>query len=79
VNNLAKYSKATLASISIDRQDDKLLMLIQDNGIGFDPGTINSGNGTKNMKKRAESHGGIFKIVSEEGKGTTISMAIPIA
>jgi two-component system sensor histidine kinase UhpB len=79
VNNLAKYSKASSATISISRVNGSLDMLIEDNGTGFDISKLNSGNGMNNMKRRAEEHGGYFKIDSMEGKGTTVRLQIPIA
>lgn len=79
VNNLAKYSKATTASISLSRANGSLSMNIVDNGLGFDPAKQGSGNGMKTMKKRAEAHGGIFNIESAEGMGTSITLSIPIA
>ena len=79
VNNLAKYSKATTAHISLSRMYGSLNMKIKDNGTGFNPQQNGSGNGMNTMKKRAESHGGTFQIVSEEGKGTSIHISIPIA
>lgn len=79
VNNLAKYSKATTAKISLARINGRLDMLIEDDGNGFDTKLFNSGNGMNNMKKRAEGHGGYFKIESAQGKGTSINLSIPIA
>lgn len=79
VNNLAKYSKATTAGISLVRANGSLTMKIADNGSGFDTAKHGSGNGMNNMKKRAEAHGGTFRIESAEGVGTTISLSIPIA
>lgn len=79
VNNLAKYSKATTAGISLSRTNGSLNMSIVDNGLGFDMTKHGSGNGMKTMKKRAEAHGGSFKIESAEGMGTSINLSIPIA
>jgi signal transduction histidine kinase len=77
INNAAKYSKAGKVEIAIIRQNGSLHMDISDNGIGFTPGIIQSSNGLKNMKTRAESMGGSIDIVSSPGAGTRIHTKIP--
>ncbi|MGJ7032350.1 two-component regulator propeller domain-containing protein [Niabella hirudinis] len=78
VNNIVKYSRASHVSIHIYKKDDWLRIEIVDNGIGFYEDAKPSGNGLRNMKKRAEELGGIFQIASFPGKGTKISAAIPV-
>jgi len=77
VNNLAKYSHCTQAIISIKIEQNKILMKIEDNGIGFVPGANPSrGNGLNNMKKRAEESGALLEISSSEGNGTSIHFSM---
>ena len=55
MNNIAKHSKANLVSISLMRKkDDRIELVIQDNGIGFDMETIKKGLGLGSMRERAE-------------------------
>lgn len=77
VNNAAKYSQAGTVTISIRPDDKKLLLLIKDNGIGFDISKAD-GNGLGNMQKRAESLMGKITIDSGAGNGTTIKLLIPL-
>jgi two-component system sensor histidine kinase UhpB len=72
VNNLVKYSHATQASISLTNENNQIRLLIQDNGVGFDPSQENAGNGLKNMKRRAEEMKAVFEIISQAGNGTRI-------
>ena len=83
-NNIIKYSKATNFSIEALVSTKKVRMIITDNGIGFDyDKTIDAsghykGMGLMNMKERAKSFNGVFKVESSLGKGTMIVTEIPL-
>lgn len=77
LNNLVKYSQAKQADVEVEVEDDNLIIYISDNGIGFYPEKT-KGIGLKSMRERTESLDGTFKIVSEIGKGTNITVNIPI-
>jgi signal transduction histidine kinase len=74
INNLVKYSGATEASIKIATSKNKLTMLINDNGKGFELEKVNTGNGLTNMKQRAAAFNGELNINSAVNKGTTIAL-----
>ena len=79
MNNIAKHSKANLVSISLMRKkDDRIELVIEDNGIGFDMGSIKKGLGLGSMRERAELSIGSFDIESLRGKGTVIRASWPI-
>jgi signal transduction histidine kinase len=79
MNNIAKHSKANLVSISLMRKnDDRIELVIGDNGIGFDMESIKKGLGLGSMRERAELSGGAFGIESVKGKGTVIRASWPI-
>jgi signal transduction histidine kinase len=77
-NNLVKYSEATHAMFTIKEEKDKLLMLIKDNGKGFDSNRQTQGNGIKNMKKRASEMGAMLQIDSVPGNGTAIQLELAV-
>jgi signal transduction histidine kinase len=83
LNNVAKYSKSDLVSVSLSRTGDRLDFAVQDNGQGFDFQSIYSlksgdrGVGIANMKERAELSGGSFSIESSPGSGTTVRVSWP--
>jgi signal transduction histidine kinase len=73
LQNSLKYADATKVEIFIDKSEDKLRFRITDNGKGFDLENTSSGNGLLNMKHRSSQMNASFEIVSEIGKGTTIT------
>jgi signal transduction histidine kinase len=79
VNNLAKHSKATLVNIKFVLDERKLVMMVSDNGVGFDTKTVLLTNGIKNMQERAQSNRWKLDIDSALGNGTTITLKAQIA
>jgi signal transduction histidine kinase len=78
MNNISKYSKGTNASLSLQMNGKELQMIIKDDGIGFTPGTIKSGNGLENMEQRTKELNGFFHIQSSPGAGTTVTASFPL-
>jgi signal transduction histidine kinase len=78
VNNAVKYSNAKNIAVSLNESDQKINMTISDDGIGFASDNRKNGNGIDNMKNRAEELGGQTKIESAPGKGTVVSMSVPV-
>jgi ligand-binding sensor domain-containing protein len=79
INNLAKYSGCTAVNISLSREDDILILHIEDNGKGFDPGKVRSGNGLNNMRTRAHAIKGRLVLHSTESQGTSVRLEVPVA
>jgi two-component system, NarL family, sensor histidine kinase NreB len=54
-------------------------MTIEDNGVGFsaNPFTLENGLGLFGMRERVEMLGGVFRVESSPGHGTTISAEVP--
>ena len=78
INNILKHANATIITIGIYAEQKKLYIQISDNGNGFDAQHHSDGNGLENMKARAENVGGKFALTSVHGKGTDISIVIPM-
>jgi signal transduction histidine kinase len=86
VNNARKYAKASLIRVSVERQGEMLVIQINDNGIGFDTGAVNekyaqgksASFGMVNMRERAALLDGTIQIESARGRGTTITVVIPV-
>jgi len=74
VNNLARHSNASRALIRFFRSGHGLVMIVKDNGTGFDTRFPMLHNGLKNMKERARWHGWRLNISSEPGQGTDVTL-----
>jgi signal transduction histidine kinase len=79
LNNAAKHSGATAATVALEIKQGNLHLRIIDNGKGFDakPGTVRKGLGLVSMAERVRLIGGQFSVMSEVGSGTTIEVRIP--
>jgi signal transduction histidine kinase len=77
MNNISKYSKASLVNLSLRKEDAKIQLTIQDNGQGFDSETVRKGLGLSTMRERAQLSGGSFDLESAIGKGTIIRVSWP--
>ncbi len=78
MNNVAKYSQATLVHLSLQKEEGKIRLAIQDNGKGFNLDTAKSRMGLSTMRERAQLSGGAFNLESALGKGTAIRVSWPI-
>ncbi len=81
LNNIFKHSRAENVRISIKTADEKLEFICRDDGTGFDfeaaKNSEKSGLGLNGIIERVKILKGEYQIISEAGKGTTISVEIP--
>ena len=84
LTNIREHARAENVSIVIEKHDDTIAFLIEDDGEGFDVHqalmkiTIERGLGLASMAERVQMLGGVFDLSSETGKGTRIGFSIPI-
>ncbi len=86
LNNVAKHSEATEASVSVKRNFDRIRVTVRDNGKGFEaprstlpgPGEFSRGFGLFGLGERARILGGTLQIGSAPGQGTTLILDLPI-
>ena len=84
LTNVAKHSRAKRVDVILERQADSVLLIVEDDGVGFDPdaeGSAGGGFGLLGMQERAVLVGATVEIESTAGKGTTVflRMATPPA
>ena len=77
MTNAVRHGRGTLAKISLGRGSDRIELMAQDNGQGFDLENTQKGVGLESMRERVEISGGIFEIESVIGAGTTIRASWP--
>lgn len=80
MNNVLKHAQATEVIIQLNRHEDSLSILVEDNGVGFDPTAVNldSGMGLGNIKLRVEQLNGTFEIDSQVDVGTSFTVDLPL-
>jgi PAS domain S-box-containing protein len=75
LTNVAKHSRAKNVDVILERRADCVLLIVEDDGVGFDPGVAGrsgDGFGLLGMQERASLVGATLEIESTAGKGTTI-------
>ena len=79
--NVFKHAQATQVTIELDLQGDEASLVIQDNGVGFDPSLApreRRSFGLTSMRERAESLGGIFEVTAQPRQGTRVHVRVPL-
>lgn len=80
LNNILKHAAATDAFVQLIREDNRLNVVVEDNGKGFDAAlTENSkGAGWMNIRSRVDYLKGQLDIHAESGKGTLVNIEFNI-
>lgn len=80
LNNVYKHAAARHVNVILERRDDRVVLIVEDNGRGFEwdlpPGR--GGLGLLGMRERAELVGGAVEIESAPDKGTTVFFQVPL-
>lgn len=78
--NIVKHSEATRVSLQFSRHKDRLTIMVEDNGIGFEynPQDLHESMGLSNIAARVSKLKGTLAIDSEIGQGTTTVIDIPL-
>ncbi len=79
LTNVAKHAGASSVSIALQQLENDLVILISDDGNGFDSSRADSARnfGLFGMRERVISVGGALAVESKAGAGTTVKITIP--
>ena len=80
LNNIAKHARAGHVEIILERRQNHVSLVVEDNGVGFDLGGVDAdrrGFGLLGMQERAALVGATLHIESAPGEGTTILVRMP--
>ncbi len=79
VDNVQKHAQATQLFIQILRHSGQLLILVEDNGIGFNPAEVSAatGHGLEGVRARVDFLKGNIDFDSVLGEGTTVNIQLP--
>ncbi len=79
LSNVRRHADATLVMVQTFLEEDQLILLVWDNGRGFEPETVAPGGfGLSSMRERAGIIGGHLSIESRPSDGTSVRVAVPI-
>jgi signal transduction histidine kinase len=80
LTNVAKHAHASRVDVMLESRDDSVLMVVEDDGVGFDPSDLSMrdrGVGLLGMRERAALIDADFQIESNPGDGTSIFVRYP--
>ncbi len=82
--NIRKHARTSHAWVSVTHHDSLLMIVVRDQGVGFDPRTIEaavaeSSFGLFSVRERMRSLGGSFHLDSQPGIGTTATLSLPLS
>jgi signal transduction histidine kinase len=82
ITNIARHAHASQATISLTKKDSRLIVRVEDNGVGFDPDQAMNGRrqawGLHGMEERITLLDGKFYIGSKPGNGTLVLAEVPL-
>ena len=81
LHNVAKHAHASRVDVVLEGRDDAVVLVIEDDGIGFDPTheARQTGVGLVGMRERAALVGATLQVESSPGNGTTVFLRSPAA
>jgi signal transduction histidine kinase len=82
-SNIVKHANASHVWVDLSREDDNIILTVQDNGLGFRTGfrtqeARSNGMGLSNMRERVTIAGGSFSISSDQRRGTILTAQFPL-
>ena len=78
LNNSIKHSKAKEILIQLTREENEFIIMVEDDGVGFDVEGVKKGMGTENILSRVNYLKGDLSVHSEKEKGTTTLITVPL-
>ena len=78
LTNVARHAHATRVELELEANGTQTTLTVRDDGIGLSPGALPSSHGIRGMRERAMLLGAQLSINSQRGRGTEVSLFIPI-
>jgi signal transduction histidine kinase len=81
MTNVVRHARATRVDVMAERRGDRVLVMVEDDGVGFEPHQVQRGEhlGLLGLRERAEALGGTLTLESAPGAGTTVVVEVPSA
>jgi signal transduction histidine kinase len=83
LTNVLRHAKASSVNVLLERRAGNVILVVEDDGVGFDPGpgihgSHSPGLGLLGMEERASLVNGTLRVESEAGRGTAIFVQVPL-
>jgi signal transduction histidine kinase len=80
LTNVARHANATRVNVALTQARTALALTVEDNGRGIRDNEIESPRslGFLGLRERVLAFGGMIEVKGDEGKGTTVSVSIPV-
>lgn len=78
IQNIIKHSRATQVNVQLFKSGKDINLMIEDDGVGFNPKTLENGIGIHNIKSRLDSLNGSVNFEPSPQQGTLVTVKIPI-
>jgi signal transduction histidine kinase len=78
LQNSIKHAQATEILVQLTRNGDDIAILVEDNGVGFDPANITKGMGTDNLRQRVHFIHGEMSVQTAQGQGVSTLITVPV-
>ena len=81
VRNVARHAQAGRMSLTVRREDNRLVLEVVDDGVGFDPATTTGDShlGLRAAESLVREHRGTMEVESGPGSGTIVRVEVPLA
>jgi len=79
LTNTRKHALASKVVACLEQRDGLFTLAIRDDGAGFDPASVQKGQGLHNMRERVEKLGGTITLSSAPSKGAELIVRVPLA
>jgi signal transduction histidine kinase len=76
--NAVRHGNARQLAVSMTRQDEHVELAVRDTGTGFDPAAPHTGSGLAHIRDRVAELGGTVEIDSAPGRGTALTVRVPL-
>lgn len=78
LTNIVKHARATRVLVRLSREGDRIVLMVEDNGVGFEVGQHRKGVGITNIISRTELSNGSVEIQSAPGEGCRLTVSLPM-
>jgi PAS domain S-box-containing protein len=81
MTNVVRHARATRVDVLAERRGDRVIVMVEDDGVGFEPDQVQRGDhfGLLGLRERADALGGTLTVESAPGAGTTVVVEVASA